>query len=395
MREKIKKLAESLKADITNFTRDIVAIPSITGDEGPVIERIMDEMKKLGYEKIYIDGMGNLHGRIGTGERLLAIDGHVDTVEIGNIDSWHYDPFKGKFENGIIYGRGACDQKGGLASAVYAGKIINEIGIPEDVTLLVVASVQEEVCEGLNWQYIIKEEKIKPDAVILTEPSNLTISKGHRGRIDIKVQVSGISCHGSAPDLGDNAIYKIAPIAKEVEDLHKNLNSEPVFGKGSIVVTKIHSDSPSINALADFAEIHLDRRLNANDTLESCLEEVTSLPSVKKVNAKVFVPEYDVKSHTGLIYPINAYYASWTMDEDHDIIQAASKAFKDQFEEKPVVKHWNFSTNGVATKGIYDIPTFGFGPADEKYAHTVNDQVPVEHLVRAMEFYSTFVFNWK
>ncbi len=390
----IKNIAGSLKNNITEFTRELIAIPSITGNEAQVIERIRKEMEKIRYNDIKIDEMGNLIGRIGNGDKILAIDGHVDTVEIGNPQNWKYDPFIGKIENGVIYGRGACDQKGGLASAVYAGKILTEIGVPENITLLVVASVQEEIYEGLNWQYIIKEDEIKPDAIILTEPSNLNIAIGHRGRVDIVVHTTGISSHGAAPELGENAIYKIAPIVLDIEKMNSVLPLDPTFGRGNITVTKISSTSPSINATADSATIHVDRRLNLEDSEKSVISEIRSLNSIKKAKAKVNIPEHEYRSKSGVIYPIKAYYPTWSMEESHPLVQMAIKTYKTQFNKEPVLYYWRFSTNGAATKGIFDIPTIGFGPGDDKFAHTIEDQVPIEHLVKAMEFYSQFVKHW-
>lgn len=394
MKDQIEYIANDLKQEVIDFTREIIAIPSVTGNERHVIKRIQKEMGKIGYDSIQVDGMGNLMGRVGSGEKLIAIDGHVDTVEIGEKSSWKHDPFEGKLEDGIIYGRGACDQKGGVASTIYAGKILKEIGIPKKTTLLVVCSVQEEIYEGLNWRYIIQEDKIKPDIVVLTEPSSLNIAIGHRGRADIKVQTSGVSSHGAAPELGVNAIYKMAPIILDVEKMNSELPVDPTFGKGNITVTEIRSTSPSINATADSSEIHVDRRLTLKDTEESVVAEVKSFKSVKKGKAKVYIPEYKYKSNSGILYSIKAYYPSWIMEESHPLVQTAINAFKAQFDVKPKLSKWRFSTNGAATKGIFNIPTIGFGPGYEKYAHTTEDQVPVQHLIQAMAFYSSFVRLW-
>ncbi|MFW9905507.1 MAG: YgeY family selenium metabolism-linked hydrolase [Candidatus Thorarchaeota archaeon] len=394
MKKIIKKGAESLKQTVTNFTRELIRIPSITGNEGQVIERIKTEMIHLGFEDIQIDKMGNLRGKLGSGNKILAIDGHVDTVDIGNLQCWEFDPFQGKFENEVIFGRGACDQKGGLASAIYTGSLLQEIGLPKSITLYIVASVQEELYEGVNWQFLMNKEKLIPDAVIITEPSNLNIAIGHRGRVDIKVQTTGLSSHGAAPELGENAIYKMIPIVSDIEKLDANLKADPIFGKGNISITEISSTSPSVNAIPDNSTIHIDRRLSSVDSEESVLNEIKSLDSVKRVKGEVFIPEHNFQSITGFTYPIKAYYPSWFMEESHSLVQTAIRAYKTQFETNPVLYYWRFSTNGTATKGIFDIPTIGFGPGDEKYAHTIQDQVPVEHLVKAMEFYAQFVELW-
>ncbi|MFC1564023.1 YgeY family selenium metabolism-linked hydrolase [candidate division KSB1 bacterium] len=390
----VKEKSEAYFEDTVQFLRDIVAIPSFSGEERAVIERTKTEMEKLGYDEVIVDSLGNCLGRIGSGKRAIAFDGHVDTVGVGNKDLWSVDPFRGTFTEGRIYGRGSCDQKGGLASAVYAGRIIKDIGVPDDVSVWVAATVLEEEFEGLNWKYIIEEDKIRPDAVILTEPSDLKIKIGHKGRIDLKIRVEGVSCHGSTPDLGDNAIYKITPIITDIEQLHKNLPENESFGKGSIAVTDIRSTSPAINAIADSSEIVLDRRLIPGETLESVIKELESLPSFQKAGAKVILPEFEVKSYTGLEYRAKPYYATWIMENNHPLVENALMTYKEIFLEQAETGVWNFSTDGVVTKGIFDIPTIGFGPGDDRTAHTPDEYIPAEHLKKAAEFYASLVYNW-
>lgn len=394
MRKKIEQIAESLKGDMVKFLREIIAIPSMGGKEEAVVQRIKTEMEKIGYDKIWIDPLGNLLGIMGTGDRLIALDGHCDTVDVGNPDIWEWHPFEGKYENNTIYGRGASDQKGGLASAIYAGRILKEIGLPAHISLLVTASVLEEDFEGLCWQYILKEDNIKPEAVVLTEPSSLTIATGQRGRLEMKVKTRGISCHGSAPERGENAIYKIAPLIREIEQLNGQLESQSILGKGTVAATDVCSTAPSLCAVADSATLHLDRRLTMGETMESCVKQIQNLSSVTAVNAGVTVPEYDIKSYTGLVYPAKAYYPMWLMERSHPLVQCAERAYQNQFSKKPQVGVWAFSTNGVATKGLYDIPTIGFGPGKEEFAHTPFDQIDENDLIRAMEFYAAFVLEY-
>jgi putative selenium metabolism hydrolase len=387
-------LPDSSKTGLIRFLRDLIAIPSMGGKEGAIISRIREEMEKIGYDEVWCDGLGNLFGRLGSGKRLFAIDGHCDTVDVGNPDTWEVDPFKGDYRNGVIYGRGAADQKGGLAAAVYAGKILKEVGLPPDVSLLVVASVLEEDFEGLCWQYIIEQDHIRPEAVLLTEPSNLGIRIGQRGRMEMKVNVRGVSCHGSAPERGENAVYKVVSIVQDVERLNKRLTGDSILGKGSVAVTDIRSSAPSLCAVPDSATLHLDRRLTAGESLESAVEEIQNLPSVQDAGAEVVVPEYEAVGSTGLKVPIKAYYPIWLMEEDHPLVQAAVRTFETQFERPADVGVWTFSTNGVATKGLFDIPTIGFGPGEERYAHTAQDQIRAEDLVSATMFYATFVCEW-
>ena len=387
----ILKIARSLEGEVAAFLREIIAIPSMSSEEGAVIERIREEMARVGFEETRIDGLGNLLGRIGSGPRVLVIDSHCDTVDVGNPDLWKVDPFQGDMRDGVIYGRGACDLKGGLASSVYAGKILRQVGVPDDVTLWVSCTVQEEDCDGLCWKYIIEEENFRPDAVLLTEPTNCNIYRGQRGRMEIKVQTEGLSCHGSAPERGVNAVYKMAPIIREIEALNERLKDDPFLGKGTVTISEIKSTSPSLCAVADSCTIHLDRRLTAGETIETALAEIRALPAFQQAGAKVWLEEYRTPSYTGKVFPMEKYYPTWVLEEDHPVLAAAVASYRNLFDREPLVDKWTFSTNGIATMGLHDIPTFGFGPGLEEHAHSPYEQITTDHLVRAMAFYAEFV----
>jgi len=393
-KEKIRRLAEDYTADTAQFLRDMIAIPSISCEEEGVVLRIKREMEAIGFDEVSIDPMGNILGRMGSGKRIIAFDAHVDTVDVGNPDLWDVDPFKGKLEDGIIYGRGASDMEGGMAATTYTGKILKEIGIPDDVTVYVVGSVQEEDCDGLCWQYIYNEDKIKPDLVVITEPTNLNIYRGHRGRMEMEVETAGISCHGSAPERGENAIYKMAPIIQEIEELNMRIRHDEFLGKGTVTISHIRSTAPSLCSVSDGCTIHLDRRLTAGETDESAMDEIRNLPSFQNGNAKIRVLEYDTPSYTGLKYPTRKYYPTWHFEENDLHVQASVKSYRDIFDAEPKVDKWTFSTNGVATAGMYGIPTIGFGPANEIYAHGPQDQCPVDHLTKAMMFYAALVWEF-
>jgi len=394
MKDTITAAAGDRTAALTDFTREIVAIPSVTGDEEAVVRRIEAEMETLGYDEVTVDPMGNVLGRLGSGPRVLAIDGHCDTVDVGDPDLWERDPFSAELVDGVIYGRGAADQKGGLAAAMHAGALAREIGLPEDLSLYVVASVVEEDVEGLNWQYIVNSGGLRPGAELMTEPTGLGLTRGQRGRMEMRVRTRGVSCHGSAPERGVNAIYRMAPIIAEVEGLHDSLTGEPPLGKGSVTVTDVRSTAPSLCAVADSATIHLDRRLTSGETLESSLAEVRGLPGVQAAGAEVYVPEYEIETWTGLTVPAEAYYPAWLLAEDHPLVQKGIAAFTGQFGSEPEVGVWTFSTNGVATMGLFDIPTIGFGPGHEEHAHMPTDQLVVSELGAALEFYTAFIVTY-
>ena len=390
MQNEILAAAQKNERNVVQFLRDLIAIKSLSSQEEEVVTRIKREMEAAGYDEVTIDPMGNILGRIGSGKHVIALDAHVDTVDVGNPANWTVDPFKGAEKDGVIYGRGACDMKGALASIVYGGKIIKDLGLVDDYTLYVVGSVQEEDCDGLCWQYIINEDKLRPEIVVIAEPTNLGIYRGHRGRMEIQVHTKGISCHGSAPERGDNAVYKMAPIIQDIEKLNERLKGEPFLGKGTVTISEIRSTSPSLCAVADSSSIHLDRRLAATDTLTSAVQEIQELPSVRQAQAEVVVLDYAVPSWKGLTYPTKKYYPTWLLPENHPALENGVSAFKKLFREKPVVNRWQFSTNGVAVMGMHGIPCIGFGPGNEIYAHMATEQIAIEQLVKAMAWYAIF-----
>jgi len=385
---KIKQKAEAYKKDMSRFLRDMISIPSESGDEKKVVLRIKAEMEKVGFDKIEIDNMGNIHGTIGTGKRIIAYDAHIDTVGIGNIANWKYDPYKGYEDDNIIVGRGASDQEGGMASMVYAGKIIKDLGLQDDYTLIMVGSVQEEDCDGLCWQYIIKELGLKPEFVISTEPTDGGIYRGQRGRMEIKVSTSGISSHGSAPERGDNAIFKMAPILIELQELHTKLAEDKFLGKGSLTVSEIFFSSPSRCAVADSCSISIDRRLTKGENKESALNEIKKLTSVKKAGAKVELYQYQKPSYTNFVYPTECYFPSWVVEENNPACEAVVKTYKNLFNKEPKIDKWTFSTNGVSITGMFDIPTIGFGPGKEAEAHAPNEKTWKEDLVKCAALYA-------
>jgi putative selenium metabolism hydrolase len=391
-RERIAQAAHSCEAEMVGLLRDLIAIPAESCHERPVIERILREMERVGFDEIRIDPMGNLLGRIGSGKHVIMMDSHTDTVGVGDPKEWAWDPYRGKIEDGFVYGRGACDQRAGMASLVYAGKIIKELGLIGDYTLYAVGSVQEEDCDGLAWVYILKEDGIRADCVVLTEPTNLRVYRGHRGRMEIEVHHRGRSCHASAPERGENPIYKMNALVQEVEELNMRLRSDAFLGKGTIAVTEIRSVSPSLCAVPGACSIHLDRRLTAGETRESALAEVRALAGAKGTEVEVL--RYEQPSYTGLAYPMEKYYPTWLLEESHPLVQAAVATYAALHGKAPIVDKWVFSTNGVGSMGIMGVPTIGFGPGEEDVAHSVGERVPIRHLVEAAQFYAAFPLTY-
>jgi putative selenium metabolism hydrolase len=389
---KIRALSEKYRDYTARNLSELVKIKSLSREEKDVQLELKRQMEEAGFDEVFIDGLGNVIGRIGKGRNILAIDGHMDTVDFGNLQDWEFDPLSGEIKEGYVHGRGSVDQEGGPASFVTSGRILKETGVPDDVTVYFVGSVMEEDCDGLPWKYIVEEDGIRPDFAISTEPTNLNIYRGHRGRMEIRVSFYGLSAHGSAPERGKNAIYMASRAALEVEKLNERLAYDEFLGKGSITISQMVTGAPSLCAVADFAEIHLDRRLTWGETKESAVREIEEI--VKGMNAEVKVLQYKEKAYTGLEYGMEKYYPTWKMDENHPVVVTGVNTFEKLFDKKPLVDKWTFSTNGVVINGVYGIPTIGFGPGNEVMAHAPNEKVPVDHLVKASAFYAGFVYEF-
>lgn len=382
--KEILERSRELKDYTAKVLSDIVRIPSFSGDEERVVKRIRDYLEEIGIEN-WVDGMGNLIARIGKGERILAYDGHIDVVEPGERSQWLFDPFSGEVKEGFVHGRGSVDQKGGVASMITAARILKEMDYNGSFTIYFTFSVQEEDCDGMCWMWIIEREGVKPDYVVLTEPTNLRINIGHRGRMEIELFFKGKSSHGAMPELGVNAIEKASRSVVLIQELNKNLKEDKFLGKGTITPTKISSSSPSLCAVPDGCMVHLDRRLTHGETKEDAIEE---LRKIIPEDTDVVIPIYNKKGYKGNVYEQEKYFPTWRTEEDSPIVVAGKNTYRQIFRRRPVIDKWVFSTNGVAIAGRHKIPCIGFGPGDERMAHAPNERLPIEHLPMASAFYS-------
>ncbi|MCG6964833.1 MAG: YgeY family selenium metabolism-linked hydrolase [Acidobacteria bacterium] len=373
------------------FLRDLVTIPSPSRGERLACERVQREMERLGYEDVHIDAMGNVLGRLGSGPRTLAFDAHIDTVGISAPSKWKFDPFRGVLSGGVLFGRGASDQKGGLAAIVHGIAILTRTGVPDDFTIWVTATVNGEDCVGLAWQYLIHDEGIHPEVVVIGMPSHLGVCRGQRGRMEVELTALGVAVHGSQPDRGSNAIYSMAPIALGIARLHGELETEhPLLGRGSVAVTGITSRSPSLTAVPDECTIYIDRRVTIGETKEQALTQMAELPEVQAAGAEPKLLHYEQPTWRGLTYPTEKFFPAWVTPEGTPAVAAALSTAAHVLGREPRIHRSNFSSNGCVTAGMFGIPTVGFGPADEIHSHTVTDQIPLVQLQPAMAFYALF-----
>lgn len=376
---------------IGRFLADIIGIPSLSRRENAVVQRIGDEMTELGYDQVNIDGFGSVIGRIGDGPVHIVYDSHIDTVDVGDPASWKSEPFRARIERGVLFGRGASDNKAATASMVHGAAMIKRLGLDSSrFTVHVVGTVQEEDCDGLALEYLLQNKVPGAEVVVLGEATNLDVYRGHRGRAEFAIHTRGRAAHASAPDRGINAIYGMRPIIEQIELLNDRLASDPFLGKGTVVLSKIEAQTPSINAVPDGCTIYLDRRLTIGESVESARAELEVLPAVQEGQAAVELLRYDGTAYTGLTLSMDKYFPTWVIPEDHPAVRAGVEAGRMALGRTPNVGRWVFSTNGVASAGRLDIPTIGFGPANEIYAHTADDQCPLNHLPMAAAWYAAF-----
>ncbi|MCE1254088.1 MAG: YgeY family selenium metabolism-linked hydrolase [Anaerolineae bacterium] len=393
VREEINQRVAERKDDIIQFMRDICAIPSVESLIGPVGERIQAEMRKLGYDEVRFDKMGNTLGRIGNGPKVLVYDSHIDTVGIGNRDDWEWDPFIGKVEDGDLYARGASDEKGSTPGMVYGLAIARDLGLLDGYTVYYFGNM-EEWCDGIAPNSFVEADpRVRPDFVVIGEPTKMNVYRGHKGRVELQITATGRSAHAASHYLGDNAVYKMISIINLIREMDRRMRfgmgAHPVQGHPSIVVTDVAANTASLNAVPDQFRIYIDRRITLSEPHDEVVNQIKGLIPDYLQN-EIFVEElvYDTPSYTGFRFPVNKYFPPWLQEESHPLVQAGLKTIKDLWGEDRPLGTWDFSTNGTYWAGKAGIPSIGFGPGDEKNAHMIIEHVPLDEVVDAAKFYA-------
>src|SRR5581483_7157964 len=323
-----KRVAEKREA-ILAFMREICAIPSMDSQIGQVGARIGDEMKKLAFDQVRFDKMGNILGRIGSGPRVIVYDSHIDTVGIGERSAWQWDPFVGKVENGILYARGACDEKGSTPGMVYGLAMARDLGLLDGFTAYYFGNM-EEWCDGIAPNAFVEvDPQVRPDFVVIGEPTKMQVYRGHKGRVELKVTASGKSAHAASHHLGDSALYKMLSVISGIRDLDAHLHTDPFLGKGTIMVTDTKISTASINAVPDGFTIFIDRRVTFGETKEEAIQQIKDLiPGYLRDQIRVEELFYDDPSYTGFVFPVDKYYPAWALEESHPIVQAGQETIR-------------------------------------------------------------------
>lgn len=391
--QEIKQRVQENRANIIQFMRDICAIPSMDGQLKDVGERIQSEMQKLGFDEARFDKMGNTIGRIGNGPKVIVFDSHIDTVGVGDPSEWEWDPFVGKVENGLLYARGAVDEKGSTPGMVYGLAIARDLGLLDGYTAYYLGNM-EEWCDGIAPNAFVEADpKVKPDFVVIGEPTKMQVYRGHKGRIELKITAHGQSAHAASHYLGDNAVYKMMAVITQIRELDRRMRFgmgyHPVQGYPSIAVTDVAARTASLNAVPDQFTIYIDRRITSNEPRDDVIAQIKGLiPDYLQDEIHVEELYYDAPSYTGFVFPVSKFYPPWLLDDAHPLTRAGQRTIETLWGEKRSLGTWDFSTNGTYWAGKAGIPSIGFGPGDEKTAHMRDENVPLDEVVAATEFYA-------
>jgi putative selenium metabolism hydrolase len=405
--EQLKTRVQSQRDDIIAFMRDLCRIPSANSQIGPVGERCAAEMRKLGFDEVRFDPMGNILGRIGPSTslrtslrtslstslstpRTIVFDSHIDTVGIGDRSQWDHDPFEGVVRDGVLFARGACDEKGSTPGMLYGMALARDLGLLDGWTAWYTGNMEEWMDGIAALGFTDYDPKVRPDFVVIGEPTRMQVYRGHKGRVEMKVTARGKSAHAASNYLGDNAIYKLLPVIAGIRDLDPRLRSHDFLGKGTVTVTDMSVSTVSINAVPDQAAIFIDRRLTFGDTRESAVAEVRAIldTTAQPGDLSLDILVWDEPSYTGFKLALEKYFPAWALDESHPLVQAALATTQAVLGRRDPTGKWNFSTNGTYWAGRAGIPSIGFGPGDEVHAHTVIDQVRLDDVVDATAFYA-------
>lgn len=356
------------------FLSKLVQTQSLSGKESKAADLVAREMKNLGY-LVERDEMGSIIGRRGEGKgKTILFDGHLDHVGEGSKENWSHDPYSAEVVNDVLYGRGSVDMKGSLAAMVYgcaAAEIEGEV--------IVSCVVHEEIAEGVATQKIIEDRNLKIDACVLGEPTNLNLSIGQRGRCVFRIAIRGVTSHASMPELGVNALYKMAPIISRIEEMSYRMRRNPFLGAGSMTVTNINAYPGVGPIIPDRCEIILDRRLIPEESLEQVLQELAqTIP-----HGEIELVEEELECYTGYRVRAKQYFPGWLTGENSTIVKESLQHLEKTVGIKPKIIGWKFSTDGVATAGVLGIPTVGFGPGDPTLAHQPNECISITDVVRA------------
>jgi len=393
MYEKIKQLAQEMQEEIVAFAQKLVQTPSLSGEEEQLAKLCVEKMQELGYDQAFIDDIGNIVGIIkgtGAGPNIMY-NSHLDHVDPGDESNWEYPPYGGVIADGFIHGRAASDVKIGMAAQVYAGALLKKAGIQLKGDFIYTGVVQEEPAEMFGMKYLCDQtlpaKGIKFDLMVSSEATSLDLYLGHRGRVEIEVATKGRTSHGSAPWLGINAVYLMLPVIEEVQKLAQTLPEHEFLGKATLALTIINCSPGRLSIIPDLCTVSLDRRLIPGETAEEAVVQIQAiLDKIKERNpefkGQVGVRKVVETTYKGYSEECAKYMNPWLLAKDHPFVLQAVEALKG-VGQNPGFGKWDFGTDASYVTGVLNIPTIGYSPMEEKYAHTPYDRARMDYLIEA------------
>jgi putative selenium metabolism hydrolase len=373
------------------FAADLIRIPGLPGEEGDVARRVREEMEALGLDDIRVDGTGNVIGVArGRGAAPSALlNCHMDVVAEGDHTEWEVPPFAGEIRDGLLHGRGSMDIKGPLALQTYAAAALAG-DAPGDV---IVAHTVLEERGGLGMKHLLQSGEVTPGVVVIGEATHGDVCLGHRGRAELEVVISGEAGHASAPERAHNALDLLGDVLAAVTDLGARQASDPVLGPASLAATMVDVLPQSRNVIPDQVVVALDWRVLPEDETEALVTRVREavalrIPVVPEgLGVAVRVASEHQTTYTGLEEDKNLFTPGFLMDPADPVVLAAAEAVgrRGDPSEAATVRPWTFATDGGWSQGVFDIPTVGFAPGEERYAHTNRERLDVDEARWAFE----------
>lgn len=390
--------AEAWRDRIVGFTRALVATPSLTGDEGALASKLLNELRDLGYDEVFTDEIGNVVGRMrgkGTGPTVLFTV-HLDHEEPGERETWRYDPFGGEIVDGVLHGRGASDHKAAIAAMAYGGAIAKALGHETGGDYVFAGVVQAHARGNVGIRYLVDktfpERGIQYDLVVLGDPTDLNVHLGHRGRLELELTTVGRVADASAPWLGANAIHRMIPALEAVQELSTSLPSHQFLQRSTLAATAITSSPGGTSTVPDRCTITLDRRFLPSESPDAVVWQVQSIVSRladadPTFKGEVRVRQATTSSYTGLTQEVARLMHPFVTESDHALVREAVEALEG-LGQAPRFGRWSFATDGGYTAALKKITTIGYAPGDEKFAQTSFDQVKVDNIVAAAAGYA-------
>lgn len=372
--------------EASEILKKLIAVKSLPGEEGDVASFIKDLLNAAGVDKVFIDEMGNVIAPVrGGGLGTIVLEGHMDTADVGDLTQWEVDPFMGVEIDGKIYGRGAADMKGALASQVKAIEGLKTL----ESDLYIVYTVLEEIVEGVALRFALsKSVRRRPDVIVTGEPTGLKLGLGHRGRAVVSVEVCGRVAHASMPSEGINALEGAASLILKTADLTDRLPNHEVLGSETVAATLIDCSPKIQSQIPDECVVMIDHRIipgrSENELIKTYDELCSEVVNSHGVRCRPAISEVSTESWRGVRVRVKELFPGW-INNDVSMIKTVLESLKRLYSG--VTRHyWRFSTDLVVTNE-YNAAGLGLGPGDDMLAHGTNEYVDILEVRKAVDMY--------